>query len=160
MLPGAPVLQRSLRQPRTCELPSKCSHGRPTAPKPSSICSSTGSSSSPSGDSSSATPPQQQDPVSEQQQPSRPSNQRSSQQAAEPTKEELQQELKKAIAAEDYKTAAQLKDQIMQIELKDPLIGLKWALEEAIEEERYAVSSTVTCLSVAQWLRHRLTSWQ
>lgn len=56
------------------------------------------------------------------------------------TKEELQVALKQAIAAEDYATAARLKEQIVEIEMQDPLTGLKWALDAAIAEERYAVS--------------------
>ena len=56
------------------------------------------------------------------------------------SKEELQKALKQAIAAEDYATAARLKEQIVEIEMQDPFTGLKWALEEAIAEERYAVS--------------------
>jgi hypothetical protein len=63
------------------------------------------------------------------------------------TKEELQQALKNAIAAEDYITAARLKEQITEIEMQDPLTGLKWALEAAIEEERYAVSKPFVFLS-------------
>jgi hypothetical protein len=64
------------------------------------------------------------------------------------TKEELQQALKNAIAAEDYTTAARLKEQITEIEMQDPLTGLKWALEAAIEEERYAVSKPFDAVCV------------
>jgi hypothetical protein len=69
--------------------------------------------------------------------------QSSQQEAAQPqSKDELQKALQSAIAAEDYATAARLKDQIMEIELQDPLISLKWELDAAVEEERYAVSSS------------------
>lgn len=64
----------------------------------------------------------------------------SQEQAAAQSKEELQKALKQAIAAEDYATAARLKEQIVEIEMQDPLTGLKWALDAAIAEERYAVS--------------------
>lgn len=73
-------------------------------------------------------------------QPSRLRRSSSQAAAAAETKELLQRDLKKAIAAEDYSTAAKLKQQIMEIEMQDPLVGLKWALEAAIAEERYAVS--------------------
>jgi len=87
------------------------------------------------------------------------------------TKEELQVALKQAIAAEDYATAARLKEQIVEIEMQDPLTGLKWALDAAIAEERYAVSldvaqhhtkqATSTLLQQRQWPCSKFTvgSW-
>lgn len=72
------------------------------------------------------------------------------------SKEELQQALKTAIAAEDYATAARLKEQITEIEMQDPLVGLKLALDAAIAEERYAVSSS----QAPTWPRNALTGRQ
>lgn len=67
----------------------------------------------------------------------------SQQEAAQPqqSKAELEKAMKEAIAAEDYATAAKLKEQIWDIDMQDPLTSLKSALEGAIAEERYDVRS-------------------
>jgi hypothetical protein len=63
----------------------------------------------------------------------------SSQQEQAELKQALQQQLKKAVAAEDYVAANKIKEQLLEIELKDPLYGLRIALDAAVQEERYQV---------------------
>jgi hypothetical protein len=64
---------------------------------------------------------------------------RSSQQEQAQLKQQLQQQLKKAVADEDYVAANVIKEQLLQIELQDPLYGLRIALDAAVQEERYQV---------------------
>lgn len=54
-------------------------------------------------------------------------------------KRTLEAALKQAIAAEDYASAARIKEQLHLLDLQDPLVGLRMALDKAVAEERYQV---------------------
>eukprot|EP00882_Tetradesmus_deserticola_P003343 GHRQ01003539.1.p1 GENE.GHRQ01003539.1~~GHRQ01003539.1.p1 ORF type:complete len:269 (+),score=123.32 GHRQ01003539.1:152-958(+) len=62
---------------------------------------------------------------------------RSSQQEQPGLKQALQEQLQQAVAAEDYVAATKLKEELLELELKDPLYGLRIALDAAVQEERY-----------------------
>lgn len=65
------------------------------------------------------------------------------QQTASPGREELQQALKRAVAAEDYAEAARLKQQLDDALLQDPLVVLRRQLQAAVDEERYQVGRSI-----------------
>eukprot|EP00878_Enallax_costatus_P028939 GHUV01031306.1.p1 GENE.GHUV01031306.1~~GHUV01031306.1.p1 ORF type:complete len:195 (+),score=34.10 GHUV01031306.1:135-719(+) len=52
-------------------------------------------------------------------------------------KRTLEAALKEAVAAEDYASAARIKEQLHLLDLQDPLVGLRMALDKAVAEERY-----------------------
>lgn len=54
---------------------------------------------------------------------------------------ELKAALNEAVALEDYFLAAQLRDEIKELENKDPILNLKKMMEEAIKAEDYKVSN-------------------
>jgi hypothetical protein len=64
---------------------------------------------------------------------------RSSQQDQAQTKQALQQQLQEAVAAENYEEAEQIKAQLHELNLQDPLYGLQLSLDAAVKEERYQV---------------------
>ena len=51
--------------------------------------------------------------------------------------ETLKAALEQVVKAEDYATAAKVRDAIRTVEQKDPLVSLQSELEAAISEERY-----------------------
>lgn len=59
------------------------------------------------------------------------------QENVEQSKSALREALQVAIDEEDYSRAAALKAQLQQLELRDPLVSLRLALDTAVEEERY-----------------------
>lgn len=66
---------------------------------------------------------------------------RSSSQKSDTAQEKrtLEAALKEAVASEDYASAARIKEQLHLLDLQDPLVGLKMALDKAVAEERYQV---------------------
>jgi hypothetical protein len=55
------------------------------------------------------------------------------------SKAALREALQAAIHEEDYSRAAALKAELHELELRDPLVSLRLALDAAVEEERYQV---------------------
>ncbi len=55
----------------------------------------------------------------------------------------LTRELDEAVAAEDYATAASLRDALLALDASDPVARLKTALQAAIEEERFSDAATL-----------------
>lgn len=56
-----------------------------------------------------------------------------------PSLADLRSGLEAAVKAEDYQTAAQIRDRINELEQADPLVLAERELEQAISEERFEV---------------------
>lgn len=58
-----------------------------------------------------------------------------------PSLDDLRAGLQEAIKAEDYGTAARIRDRIAQVEQEDPVVTAERELEQAVAEERFEVGS-------------------